>query len=143
MSRQFLPLVLVFGLGASSALRAQSAHPNVLVSTISSPEETAIAINPKNTQELVAGANISNQYYSTNGGQTWAWRPLNSPYGVWGDPCVVADTTGAFYFFHLSNPGGSVNTSFPFVDRMQVQRAATAATPFSFRGYFGLNPPKQ
>ncbi|RYU77975.1 T9SS type A sorting domain-containing protein [Hymenobacter persicinus] len=143
MSRQFLPLVLVFGLGASSALRAQSAHPNVLVSTISSPEETAIAINPKNTRELVAGANISNQYYSTNGGQTWTWRPLSSPYGVWGDPCVVADTTGAFYFFHLSNPGGSVNTSFPFVDRMQVQRAATAATPFTFRGYFGLNPPKQ
>ncbi|SHI37117.1 Por secretion system C-terminal sorting domain-containing protein [Hymenobacter daecheongensis DSM 21074] len=125
-----------------TAVRAQSGHPNVLVSTRSSPEETAIAINPKNTQELVAGANISNQYFSTDGGQTWTWRPLTSPHGVWGDPCVVADTTGAFYFFHLSNPGNS-GLSFPFIDRMQVQRAATAAAPFSFRGYFGLNPPKQ
>ncbi|WP_345071901.1 hypothetical protein [Hymenobacter fastidiosus] len=60
-------------------LRAQSAHPNVLVSTISSPEETSIAINPRNTRELVAGANSSNQYYSTNGGQSWTWRPLTSP----------------------------------------------------------------
>ncbi|GAA4003497.1 hypothetical protein GCM10022408_13830 [Hymenobacter fastidiosus] len=47
---------------------------------------------------------------------------------MWGDPCVVADTAGAFYFFHLSNPGSS-GSSFPFIDRMQVQRAATAATP--------------
>lgn len=100
----------------------------MLVSTVSSPEETSIAINPRNTQELVAGANISNRYYSTNGGQSWTWRPLTSPYGVWGSPCVVADTAGAFYFFHLSNPGSS-GSSFPFIDRMQVQRAATAATP--------------
>ncbi|GAA3943531.1 T9SS type A sorting domain-containing protein [Hymenobacter algoricola] len=133
-----LPLLLA----CAGSGQAQSTHPNVLVSTVNSPEETSIAINPKNTQELVAGANISNQYFSTNGGQTWTWRPLSSPYGVWGDPCVVADTAGVFYFFHLSNPGAP-GGSFPFIDRMQVQRAATAATPFAFRGFFGLNPPKQ
>src|SRR5690349_10556571 len=94
-------------------LQAQSQHPNVLISVQNSPNETSIAINPKNTQELIAGANLNNQYSSLDGGRTWTWRTLNSPYSVWGDPCVVADTTGAFYYFHLSNPSGSFG-AFPF-----------------------------
>jgi hypothetical protein len=125
-------------------LLAQSPHANVLVSTQNAPTETAICINPKNTNELVAGANTNNQYYSVDGGQTWTWRRLTSPYNVWGDPCVVVDTTGAFYYLHLSNPAaGSGSYAFPFIDRIQVQRAATAAAPFSLRGFFGLNAPKQ
>ncbi|MCC3156330.1 T9SS type A sorting domain-containing protein [Hymenobacter sp. 15J16-1T3B] len=139
MKQLLLPLAAVFPL----PLLAQSPHPNVLVSTQNTPTETAVCINPKNTNELVAGANINNQYYSTNGGLTWTWRTLSSPYNVWGDPCVVADTTGAFYYLHLSNPNPAGGLGFPFIDRIQVQRAAAAATPFTLRGTFGLNAPKQ
>ncbi|TGE15262.1 T9SS type A sorting domain-containing protein [Hymenobacter elongatus] len=123
-------------------LRAQSAHPNVLISVQNQPNETSIAINPKNTQQLVAGANLNNQYSSLDGGRTWTWRTLTSPYSVWGDPVVVADTTGAFYYFHLSNPGAT-SIGFPFIDRLLVQRTASATTPFGFRSFFGLNAPKQ
>ena len=31
---------------------------------------------------------------------------LTSPLGVFGDPCVVANNTGDFYFLHLSDPEG-------------------------------------
>lgn len=123
------------------AVAAQSPHPNVLISSVGNPEETSIVINPKNTQQLVAGANIDNAYFSTNGGQTWTRQQLASPQRVWGDPSVVCDTTGAFYFLHLTNPGGGLG--FPFIDRMQVQRAPTVSTPFALRSSFGLNPPKQ
>ncbi|KAA9333153.1 T9SS type A sorting domain-containing protein [Hymenobacter busanensis] len=124
------------------SLLAQSPHPNVLVSTQNRPNETAICINPKNTNELVAGANLNNQYSSTDGGRTWTWRTLTSPYSVYGDPCVAVDTTGAFYYFHLSNPSG-VFGPFPFIDRLLVQRTASAGAPFAYRSFFGLNPPKQ
>ncbi|MCB2406595.1 T9SS type A sorting domain-containing protein [Hymenobacter lucidus] len=135
-------LLLLSLLLTPAGLRAQSQHPNVLISVQNSPNETSIAINPKNTQELIAGANLNNQYSSLDGGRTWTWRTLTSPYSVWGDPVVVADTTGAFYYFHLSNPGGTFG-AFPFIDRMLVQRTPQAASPFSYRSFFGLNPPKQ
>ncbi len=125
---------------------AQSAHPNVLVSAVNNPNEPAITLNPKNPQQLVAGANIDNAYASTNGGQTWARQQLASPEHVWGDPSVVCDTTGAFYFLHLTNPNyppGPFSYAYPFIDRMQVQRAASATTPFGPRGSFGLNPARQ
>ncbi|UOQ53859.1 T9SS type A sorting domain-containing protein [Hymenobacter cellulosivorans] len=135
-------LILLGLVSLPHLLRAQAAHPNVLISVQNSPNETSIAINPKNTQQLIAGANLNNQYSSLDGGRTWTWRTLTSPYSVWGDPVVVADTTGAFYYFHLSNPGAT-SYSFPFIDRLLVQRTAAAAQPFSYRSYFALNPPKQ
>ncbi|MDQ2772700.1 MAG: glycosyl hydrolase [Bacteroidota bacterium] len=125
---------------------AQSPHPNVLVSAVNNPNEPSVTLNPKNPQQLVAGANTDNAYVSTNGGQTWARQQLASPQHVWGDPSVVCDTTGAFYFLHLTNPNyppGPFSYSYPFIDRMQVQRAASATTPFSLRGSFGLNPARQ
>jgi len=68
-------------------------YPNVRVSKVGSndPEEVTIAINPTNPQNLVAGANISYFYYSTDGGQTWAEGRLSSSLGVWGDPSVIFD----------------------------------------------------
>ncbi|UOQ73032.1 T9SS type A sorting domain-containing protein [Hymenobacter cellulosilyticus] len=135
--------LILFGfLSLPSTLHAQSAHPNVLISVQNSPNETSIAINPKNTQQLMAGANINNQYTSQDGGRTWTWRTLTSPYSVWGDPVVVVDTTGAFYYFHLSNPGSN-SGEFPFIDRLLVQRTPAVGTPLAYRSYFGLNPPKQ
>jgi hypothetical protein len=42
---------------------------------------------------------------------------------------VVADTTGAFYYFYLSNPSSTPSYAFPFIDRLLVPRTASAATP--------------
>ena len=129
------------------AARAQSPHPNVLISALGNPSETAIALNPKNPQQLVAGANLNNAYFSSTGGLSWTRQVLASPQTVWGDASIVCDTTGAFYFLHLTAPnyvpGGPFSYAYPFIDRMQVQRTASVAAPFSLRGSFGLNPPKQ
>src|ERR1035437_1243941 len=78
---------------------------NILISSSNSPEEVSICINPKNTNEVVAGANIDNVFHSTDGGHTWIANTLaDATNGVWGDPCIFSDTTGNFYFVHLSNP---------------------------------------
>ena len=143
MKTSHVIVLIILAVGLPLEMWAQSPHPNVLVSTQNSPSETAIAINPKNTRQLVAGANLNNQYTSLDGGQTWTWRTLTSPFSVWGDPVVVADTTSAFYYFHLSNPSTRPSYAFPFIDRLLVQRTASATTPMSYRSFFALNPPKQ
>ena len=37
-------------------------YTNVMISNTNSPEEVSICINPKNTNEVVAGANINNVF---------------------------------------------------------------------------------
>ena len=146
MSLSYVRLLLLLPLLPGAAW-AQSPHPNVLISALNNPAETAITLNPKNPQQLVVGANLNNAYFSTTGGQTWTRQVLTSPQTMWGDPSVVCDTTGAFYYLHLTAPnyvpGGPFSYAYPFIDRMQVQRAASVAGPFALRGSFGLNPPKQ
>ncbi|MBP7810401.1 MAG: T9SS type A sorting domain-containing protein [Bacteroidia bacterium] len=96
--------------------------PNVLISTSNSPEEVSIAINPKNTNQIVAGANLNNMYRSNDAGATWTVGTLAcSAYGVWGDPVVIWDTANACYYMHLSNPPSGPGNS--WIDRIVVQKS--------------------
>jgi len=116
---------------------ANAQHPNILISTTNFPNEPSIAINPNNTNELVAGSNIDNYYYSTDGGASWMEGFLTSSYGVWGDPVIACDTTGSFYFFHLSNP-----PSGSWIDRIVCQKANSPGDVWSNGTYVGLNGSK-
>lgn len=71
------------------------------------PEEPSIFINPLNPDNIIAGANIDNYYYSFDGGKTWGEGKLPGPI-VWGDPVLYFDHLGNAYFTHLgtfSNTG--------------------------------------
>jgi len=118
-----------------------SQHTNILIDDFGSwaqPEEPSIIINPKNTDHMVGGANIDNVYYSTDGGYTWTTDVLTSTYGVWGDPVLIVDTAGAYYFLHLSNPSqGS------WIDRIVCQKQEGIGEPWNNGTYMGLNPPKE
>ncbi len=124
-------MLLAFG----TQLLAQ--HPNVLISQNFDPNEPSICINPKNTNELVAGANLNNVYYSHDAGASWAQASVSCPWGIWGDPVIGVDTTGAFYFLHLSNPpNGS------WIDRIVIQKSTDAGVHWSDGAYTGLNGAK-
>jgi hypothetical protein len=110
---------------------------NVLISNSGSPEETTIAVNPNNPRQMVAGANLNFYYYSTNGGAVWQSGSLTSPYGVYGDPCVIVDTNNAFYYFHLSNPPGG-----NWIDRIVCQKLGALGGAWSGGTYTGLNGTK-
>jgi len=88
-------LLLILLLSAST-LFAQ--YQNVVIDDNGTPEEPSIMINPKNPDQLVAGSNIDNYYYSEDGGFTWTGGHLVSPgNGVWGDPCIIVDTADVFF----------------------------------------------
>src|SRR5690606_37248758 len=66
----------------------------------------------------------------------WTRTTMTSPYGVWGDPCIVIDTNGHYYYFHLSNPpGGS------WIDRIVCQKSTNGGVTWSNATYFGLRSP--
>lgn len=68
-----------------------------------SQTEPSIAIDPSNPEIMAAGTVLSDYYYSTNGGKKWKSKTLRSPYGVFGDPVLIFDTTGRLYYFHLAS----------------------------------------
>ena len=68
--------------------------------------EPSIFVNPKNTNEVIAGTVMNDYYYSVDGGKTWKSRSIKSKYGVNGDPCMLIDTLGRYFYFHLSNIKG-------------------------------------
>ena len=48
--------------------------------------EPSIFVNPKNTNEVIAGTVMNDYYYSVDGGKTWKSRSIKSKYGVNGIP---------------------------------------------------------
>lgn len=103
--------------------------------------EPCIAVDPRNPNNVVAGSNTKNVYRSTDGGMTWSRGTLSSSYGVFGDPVILADTSGSFYYFHLSN--NSAITVWPqWCDRIVCQRLDDVATgSWTDGGYAGLDTP--
>ena len=65
--------------------------------------EPSIAINPLNPDEIAAGTVLTGYHFSTDGGQSWKTKALESPYGVYGDPVLQYDALGRLYYFHLSD----------------------------------------
>ncbi|NOX46817.1 MAG: T9SS type A sorting domain-containing protein [Chlorobi bacterium] len=111
-------------------------HQNVVIDNSGSPEEPSIYVNPKNTDQLVGGANINNVYSSNDGGLTWNTGTLVSQQnGVYGDPCLIVDTTGSYYFFHLSIPPYPGN----FIDRIVCQKSTDNGQTWNDGSYMGLN----
>ncbi|MFK5889511.1 MAG: sialidase family protein [Flavobacteriaceae bacterium] len=107
------------------------------------PAEPSIFINPTNTQNIVAGSIINFYHTSFDGGKTWTTNRLNSQFGVWGDPCITADTKGNFYYAHLSDPEGTNWRSDKILDRMVVQKSTDGGKTWSSGVGVGLNSPKQ
>jgi len=110
---------IVFLLLLSST--AISAQQNILVSTESTYHEPSIYINPKAQNEIIAGTALNQFYLSLDSGRTWSFSKLKSTLGVYGDPAMLVDTQGNYYFFHLSNP--QAGTEGHWVDRIVCQKS--------------------
>ena len=102
--------------------------------------EPFISFNPENPDNIIIGTNLSNAYISTDGGYTWSKTILTSLYyGAWGDPCVITDVFGNFYFFHLSNPPSEGT----WVDRIVCQKSVDIGETWNDISFVGLNGDKK
>ncbi len=131
-----MKLVVLYLLLLFTSVITFAQHQNIKISGENAPEETAILINHNNTNEMVAGANINNCSVSYDGGYTWQNQQLSSPYGVWGDPCVILDTNGVYSFFCLSNPPSPPGS---WIDRIVCLQSADSGLTWGNTSYMGLN----
>lgn len=105
--------------------------------------EPTIAINPKNVNNIVAASVLNNIYVTHDGGATWKKQELQSPLGVYGDPALIADPSGNFHFFHLSDPTlGKGDYDSEKLDRIVAHTSADNGETWSEGVSIGLNHPK-
>ena len=104
--------------------------------------EPSIAISLKDPDIIVAASVLDNVYTTTNGGLAWKKSKLKSPLGVWGDPVVISDFKGNFYYFHLSDPTGKNWDSEEILDRIVVQESTDNGETWSEGASIGFNHPK-
>ena len=105
--------------------------------------EPTIAINPRYPNNIVAGSVLDNVYYTKDSGKSWNKIKLRSTFGVYGDPALIADEKGTFYYFHLSDPThGNGGYESEKLDRIVVQRSDDGGETWSAGESIGLNHPK-
>jgi hypothetical protein len=105
--------------------------------------EPTIAVNPKNSLNIVAASVLNNIYFTKDGGSTWQKREVKSSFGVYGDPALIAVGSGTFFFFHLSDPTqGKGGYDSEKLDRIVVQRSDDGGDTWSDGVSIGLNHPK-
>jgi hypothetical protein len=131
--KYFISFVILF-----TGISFSQTYQNVMIDNSGAPEEPSICINPKNTNLMVAGANINFFYWSSNAGYNWTKGTLSDNLnGVWGDPAMQVDTMGNFYFFHLSNPSSGGH----WIDRIVCAKSTNNGVSYGNPGtYMGLNP---
>ncbi len=127
--------ILLLSLWLLISLMVQSQPQNIMIGNNGNPNEPTIYINAKNPAMLMAGANIDKYYLSTDTGKTWSSGNLQSASGVWGDPVIISDTAGDFYFLHLSNP----NNPGHWIDRIVCQKYNTQLSSWTLDTFMGLN----
>ena len=106
------------------------------------PAEPSIAISLKDRDNIVGAAILDKVYVTKDGGDTWSASRLESSMGVWGDPVVISDKKGDFYYFHLSDPTGRNWDSEEILDRIVCQKSTDGGETWSDGASIGLNHPK-
>jgi len=116
---------------------------NIHISSQLEPEEVTIAINPKNTKQVIAGANLASSYYSEDGGKTWKRNAvLCDSFGVYGDPMVFWDTAQSAYFMHLSFPNPKITKDGSWVDRVVTNKSTDFGKTYATFSAVGKNQRK-
>ena len=106
------------------------------------PCEPSVAINLKNTNNIVAAVVLDRIIYTHDAGVTWKEKTVTSPFGVYGDPALISDTKGNIYYFHLADPSGEGRSNDAWLDRMVVNKTNDGGITWSKGVSIGHNPPK-
>lgn len=129
-------------------LPPQATYKNIKIdeglAIFTGPCEPSIVINTQNPMNIVAGSVLDNVYFSNDQGFSWEKQTLKSKeFGVYGDPCLVADSQGNFYYFHLSNPDNKAYSSPKFLNQIVLQKSTNGGKTWNTGTGIGNNEPKQ
>lgn len=102
MRTYFFGLLLL----ASVTLPAAAQQKPTAIPAASRPsDQVSIAINPKNTQNMVVATSPGSVYYTLDGGNTWELTTSVPVVGEEGETQLLSDGHGTFYYFQTNGPG--------------------------------------
>lgn len=104
--------------------------------------EPTIAINPRHPNNIVAGALGGNVYYTKDSGQTWNKGKVTLPSVEYGDPVVISDLKGNFYYFHSSARGSSGGSESEKAEGIIFQQSQDGGETWLTGDAIGINQPK-
>lgn len=131
----------------STVSTGQNRFKNVLVGVGKSgdkygPCEPSICVSPANPQKIAAGSILNHYYWSEDGGRHWSEGLIKSSAGVFGDPTLVADKQGNFYYAHLSDPTGKGWGTEELLDRIVIQKSSDGGKTYNDGSSCGNHHPK-
>ena len=138
MKMKLLPIVFcLIGLTASAQMN------NIKLAELAEgtyfPAGVSVAINHKDQKNLVAAFGVNHILYTLDGGKTWKESKPASPFGSAGDPTLISDSKGNFYYFHLSDPGGKGRDDAGWLDRIVCQTSADSGITWTPGASIGNN----
>jgi hypothetical protein len=123
--------------------QSNAQYVNVKVNSTPVCGEEWITINPKNTNQIVAGTNklynnpqsCMGYYYTSNGGYNWNEGMLMSTIAQTGsDPVVLVDTLGNFYYICVTN----WTVTPPYGDKLLCQKSTNGGMNWNNGTLFAL-----
>jgi hypothetical protein len=133
-------IVLIIELFSSFTItNGQFQNIQVNSDTLTTCNETCIALNPANPDNIAIGANNTYFFSTFDGGNTWTEGKMFSSMGVWGDPSLTFDSNGNLFFAHLS---GEPPLSGRWGDRIIIQKSTDGGLTWNDGTFTGLNRPK-
>jgi hypothetical protein len=117
-------------------------EPTIFISPKSPNIMVASMINDKTMQTSATKTGHNKVYFSKDFGKSWAARNVKSKFGDFGDPCIIADNEGYFYYFHMSDPKKMGWDGEMVMDRIVCQRSTNGKT-WNSGVSIGHNPPKK
>lgn len=120
-----------------------SQFSNILISNQLEAKGVSIAINPKNTKQIIVGAGMANAYFSEDAGLTWKKNgSICEAYNLFGQPMVFWDTTQKAFFTDLAYLNPNVLTDGSWIDRVILNKSDDYGKTYSNCEDFGKNEKK-
>jgi hypothetical protein len=137
-------IIFILLLNVPSILISQNdstIYRNVLIaSNLESLSEPSISQSAKNPIEYVVGCNLDAAFHSVDGGINWDYDTLGCEKYNWGDPCIVSNTKGDFFFFHLQKADNANEES--RLEKIVCQKYNPLRNDWIPIGYIACDSPK-
>lgn len=117
-------------------------EPTIFISNKTPNRMAASFFKDKTMQTSDTKTGHNRVYFSKDFGKSWTSNGAQSKYGDFGDPCIIADQDGNFYYFHLSDPQKNGWQGDLVMDRIVCQRSSNG-TSWSGGSSIGHAPPKK